>query len=105
LATGLFKFVQGVTTIRIQSRMQGSVQAAVWDRLLNPPVNFYRKYAARALPDRASGIDQIQELIAGAGVAAILGSLSGLFYVVQMLTYNTTLALVAMALTFTYVTV
>ena len=95
LATAAFKFVQGVTTIRIQSRMQNSVQASVWDRLLNLPVNFYRKYAAGDLSDRASGIDQIQELIAGAGVAAILGSLSGLFYVVQMLTYNMTLAAVA----------
>ena len=46
LATAAFKFVQGVTTIRIQSRMQNSVQAAVWDRLLNLPVNFYRKFAA-----------------------------------------------------------
>ena len=105
LATAAFKFVQGVTTIRIQSRMQNSVQAAVWDRLLNLPVNFYRKYAAGDLSDRASGIDQIQELIAGAGVAAILGSLSGLFYVVQMTTYNGTLAMVAMALTFTYVSI
>lgn len=104
-ATAAFKFVQGVTTIRIQSRMQGCVQAAVWDRLLNLPVNFYRKYAAGDLSDRASGIDQIQELIAGAGVAAILGSLSGLFYVVQMLGYNITLALVAMVLTFFFVSV
>jgi NHLM bacteriocin system ABC transporter ATP-binding protein len=103
LATAAFKFVQGVTTIRIQSRMQNSVQAAVWDRLLNLPVNFYRKYAAGDLSDRASGIDQIQELIAGAGVAAILGSLSGLFYVVQMMGYNGTLALAAIGLTFTYV--
>jgi NHLM bacteriocin system ABC transporter ATP-binding protein len=105
LATAAFKFVQGVTTIRIQSRMQNSVQAAVWDRLLNLPVNFYRKYAAGDLSDRASGIDQIQELIAGAGVAAILGSLSGLFYVIQMLGYNSTLAMVAIGLTFTYVAI
>ena len=105
LATAAFKFVQGVTTIRIQSRMQNSVQAAVWDRLLNLPVNFYRKYAAGDLSDRASGIDQIQELIAGAGVAAILGSLSGLFYVVQMMGYNGTLALVAIGLTITYVAI
>ncbi|HEY8550559.1 MAG TPA: NHLP bacteriocin export ABC transporter permease/ATPase subunit [Vicinamibacterales bacterium] len=105
LATGLFKFVQGVTTVRIQSRMQGSVQAAVWDRLLNLPVNFFRKYAAGDLADRASGIDQIQELVAGAGVAAILGSLSGLVFVVQMFTYNLVLAAVAVLLTITYVAV
>jgi ATP-binding cassette subfamily C protein len=105
LATGAFKFVQGVTTVRMQSRMQGAMQAAVWDRLLNLPVNFFRKYAAGDLADRASGIDRIQELIAGAGVAAILGSLSGLFYVGQMFTYNMTLALVAIGLTITYVSV
>ncbi len=103
LATGVFKFVQGVTTVRIQSRMQGGVQAAVWDRLLNLPANFFRKYAAGDLSDRASGIDQIQELIAGAGVAAILGSLSGLFYVGQMFLYNLTLALSAVLLTGMYV--
>ncbi len=102
-ATGAFKFVQGVTTVRIQSRMQGVVQSAVWDRLLNLPVNFFRRFAAGDLADRASGIDRIQELIAGAGVAAILGSLSGLFYVGQMFTYNMTLALVAVGLTAFYV--
>ena len=102
-ATGVFKFVQGVATIRIQARMKGAMQAAVWDRLLNLPVNFFRRYAAGDLSDRASGIDQIQELIAGAGVAAILGSLSGLFYVGQMFMYHVTLALVAVLLTLTYV--
>ncbi len=83
--------------------MKGAMQAAVWDRLLNLPVNFFRRYAAGDLSDRASGIDQIQELIAGAGVAAILGSLSGLFYVGQMFMYHVTLALVAVLLTLTYV--
>ena len=39
----------------------------------------------------------------GAGIAAILGSVSGLFYVVQMFVYNLSLALLAVALTMVYV--
>ena len=48
LATAAFKFVAGHRRpIRIQSRMQNSVQAAVWDRLLNLPVNFFRQVRRR----------------------------------------------------------
>ncbi len=103
LASSLFKITQGVATVRVQARMESSIQAAVWDRLLNLPASFFRKYAAGDLADRANGVDQIQELVSGAGVAAILGSVSGLFYVVQMFTYNLSLALLAILLTATYV--
>ena len=102
-ASAVFKFVQGVATVRIQARMGASIQAAVWDRLMNLPATFFRTYEAGDLADRAGAVDQIQELISGAGVAAILGSLSGLFYVVQMFSYNLRLALAAVGLTVAFV--
>ena len=68
---------QGVATVRVQARMAASIQAAVWDRILNLPVNFFRKFSAGDLADRADGVDAIQDLVSGAGVAAILGSISG----------------------------
>jgi NHLM bacteriocin system ABC transporter ATP-binding protein len=83
--------------------MGSSIQAAVWDRIMNLPVNFFRKYSAGDLADRAEGVDAIQELVSGAGVAAILGSVSGLFYVGQMFGYDLRLAGIAVLLTFTYV--
>ncbi len=98
-ATSLFKVVQGVASVRAQARMEYAVQSALWDRLLTLPARFFRAYSAGDLADRAAGVDQIQTLISGAGVAAILGSLSGLFFVVQMFVYNLKLAALAMALT------
>lgn len=103
LAGSLFKLTQGVATVRIQARMESALQTAVWDRLLNLPANFFRTYAAGDLADRANGVDQIQQLVSGAGVAAILGSLSGLFFVGQMFAYNLRLALLAVALSLGYV--
>ena len=103
IATSMFKLTQGIATVRMQARMSSAIQASVWDRILNLPVNFFRKYSAGDLADRAAGIDAIQELIAGAGVAAILGSISGLFYVGQMFGYDLKLALFAILLTITYV--
>ncbi len=104
-AMAAFKFVQGVATLRISTRMGSSIQAAVWDRIMNLPVNFFRKYSAGDLADRADGVEEIQALVSGAGVSAILGSISGLFYVGQMFSYDLRLALVAVLLTFTYVAV
>ena len=74
LATSAFKLVQGVTTIRMQREDAAAIQAAVWDRLLNLPVNFYRKYSAGDLSDRAEGDRPDPGADVGAGVAAILGS-------------------------------
>jgi NHLM bacteriocin system ABC transporter ATP-binding protein len=104
-AMAAFKFVQGVATLRISTRMGSSIQSALWDRIMVLPVNFFRQYSAGDLADRADGVEEIQALISGAGVSAILGSISGLFYVGQMFGYDLTLALVAVGLTVTFVTV
>jgi ATP-binding cassette subfamily C protein len=102
--TALFKFVQGVTTVRMQARMESVIQAAVWHRLLDLPTGFFRQYESGDLSDRAGGVDQIQQLLSGAGIAAILGSLSGLFYVFQMFSYDMMLAFAAVGLTVVFVT-
>ena len=102
-ATALFKFVQGVTTVRLQARMESVIQAAVWHRLLDLPTGFFRQYESGDLSDRAGGVDQIQQLLSGAGIAAILGSFSGLFYVFQMFSYDMVLAFAAVGLTTVFV--
>ncbi|MFQ5948791.1 MAG: FHA domain-containing protein, partial [Acidimicrobiia bacterium] len=103
VAAFAFRFTQAVATLRVQGKMESSIQAALWDRLMNLPANFFRDYSAGDLADRASGIDAIQSLVSGAGVLAILGSISGLFYVALMLAYSFLLAGVAVVLTGFYV--
>jgi ATP-binding cassette subfamily C protein len=103
LGQSAFKITQSIAMLRVQGKMDYSVQAAVWDRLLELPSTFFRKYPAGDLADRAAGVDQIRGIIAGAGVAAILGSVSSLFNVVQMVAYNMKLAAVGIGLTLLYV--
>lgn len=103
LTLATFKIVQSVSVIRIQGRMDYSIQAALWDRLLNLPANFFQKYEAGDLADRASGVNAIRDLLAGAGVAAILGAISSVFYVFLMFKYSFQLGLLAIGLTFVFV--
>ncbi len=99
----VFNFTQQIAALRIQGKMDYSIQAAVWDRLLNLPANFFSHYSAGDLAERAAGINAIRSLLAGAGVAAILGTLSSVFFVGLMFYYSLRLALVAMALTLLFV--
>ena len=100
-----FKLTQSVSMLRIQGKMDYSAQAALWDRLLNLPTNFFRDYSAGDLADRAGGVSQIRGLIAGAGVSSILGSFSSVFYVFLMFRYSLVLGLTAMGLTALFISV
>lgn len=99
-----FKLTQSIAVLRVQGRMDYSIQAALWDRLLDLPSTFFRKYSSGDLADRALGVDAIRQLVAGAGISAILGSLSSLVYLVMMLGYSVPLALLGIGLTIAFVT-
>lgn len=103
LASSAFKLTQSVAVLRVQGKMDYSVQSALWDRLLDLPSTFFRQFTSGDLADRAGGIDAIRQLLAGAGIGAILGSLSSIFYVVLMLKYSVPLALVGILLTLIFV--
>jgi NHLM bacteriocin system ABC transporter ATP-binding protein len=103
LSGAAFNICQGIAVLRIQGKMDYSLQAAVWDRLLNLPSGFFRRFSAGDLADRVAGINKIRELLAGTGVSAILGSMTSVFYVVIMFMYSMKLALAAISLTFVLV--
>jgi ATP-binding cassette subfamily C protein len=103
LTQAAFKVSQSIAMIRVQGKMDYRAQSAVWDRLLDLPMTFFRKYSAGDLADRASGVDQIRSIVAGAGIAAVLGSFSSIFNVFQMAGYDVKLAAVGIGLTLVYV--
>ena len=103
LVSASFKITQSIAVLRIQGKMDYSIQAALWDRLLNLPSTFFRQFSAGDLADRAGGIDAIRSLLAGAGISAVLGSVSSVFYVVLMFKYSGSLAFLAMGLTILFV--
>ncbi len=103
LVSASFKITQSIAVLRIQGKMDYSIQAALWDRLLNLPSTFFRQFSAGDLADRAGGIDAIRSLLAGAGIGAVLGTVSSIFYVGLMFKYSMPLALLAMGLTIVFV--
>jgi NHLM bacteriocin system ABC transporter ATP-binding protein len=72
----LFDVARGLMLVRAQTRMDTTLEAGVWDRLLNLPLPFFRKYSAGDLAARAAGIGGIREVLAGATLSVML---SGVF--------------------------
>lgn len=95
LANTLFELTRSFAMIRLEGKMDGSIQAAVWDRLLALPVPFFKNYTSGELTMRAMGITQIRKVLSGAAVNTILTSLFSIFTFGLLFYYNKRLALFA----------
>ena len=98
LASTLFQIVQSIAVLRIEARVDASLQPALWDRLLSLPVPFFRAYTAGDLASRALGIDTISQLVTGVVTSSVLSSIFSGFSFLLLFYYNARLALVAAAL-------
>ncbi len=92
MAAALFNIAQGLLFLRIEARMGGSVQAAVWDRLLKLPLSFFRPYTAGDLAVRAMSIDAIRQIVSGSTMTALMGGVWSLGNVGLMFYYSANLA-------------
>ncbi|MFQ5731439.1 MAG: NHLP bacteriocin export ABC transporter permease/ATPase subunit [Planctomycetaceae bacterium] len=99
----LFEFVQGVAMMRIETRMDSSVEAAVWDRLLNLPASFFRKYTAGDLAMRVMGVSYIRQAFTQSATSSLLTFLASFVYFALLFYYDVGLAILATAVFFVIV--
>jgi NHLM bacteriocin system ABC transporter ATP-binding protein len=92
-STFMFALAQQLASLRLQGRASTDVQAALWDRVLDLPLPFFRKYAAASLAMRVMGIEQIRLLATSAVVTAILAVPIGVANLALALVLNLRLGL------------
>lgn len=97
-ATMLFQLTRSLAMLRMEGKMDGSVQAAVWDRLLSLSVPFFKQYSAGELAMRAMGISQIRSMLSGVTITTILSSIFSCFNLFLLFYYDVKLAVVATGL-------
>ncbi len=98
VATAIFQLARGVAMLRVETRMDASVQAGVWDRLLNLPAPFFRRFTAGDLAARASGIGAIREVLTDVALSSVLSFVFTLVYFGLLFYYDVRLALLACVL-------
>lgn len=92
LAVTLFELTRSFAVQRMEGMIDASVEAAIWDRLLELPVPFFKRYSAGELAMRAMGVEQIRMLLSGVTITTILTSIFSLFSFILLFYYNAKLA-------------
>jgi NHLM bacteriocin system ABC transporter ATP-binding protein len=99
VAAALLTFVRGFAMLRLEGKLDASLQAAVWDRVLSLPVSFFRDYSSGDLAQRSLGISTIRQTLTGPTLTAILSGIFSIFSFALLFIYSVHLALLATALT------
>ena len=95
----LFDIARGFCLVRAQTRMDATLEASVWDRLLGLPLPFFRDYSAGDLASRAAGIGGIREVLAGATLSILLSGVFSIWNFALLFFIDPTLAAAATGLT------
>ena len=99
LSTSFFELAKGFALVRVQGKVNHTVQSALWDRLLGLPVPFFRNYSSGDLAKRSLGISTIIDMIAGIVLNSVLSSIFSIFNLFLLFYYDWGLALIAVGLT------
>jgi NHLM bacteriocin system ABC transporter ATP-binding protein len=99
IAASTLTLTRDFATLRLEGKIEASLQAAIWDRLLRLPVRFFRGFTAGDLADRSFGIEYMIRTVTGAALSSVLSGLFSIFSFLLLFYYSWKLALIASALT------
>ncbi|MFO1268909.1 MAG: ABC transporter transmembrane domain-containing protein [Rubrivivax sp.] len=94
-AVGLMR---GLSILRLESRMELNMEAALMDRVLRLPSRFFRGHDAGSLAERVLGIAAIRQALAGTELVAVLGGVFSFASLALIFFYDARLALLGLLL-------
>jgi ATP-binding cassette subfamily C protein len=93
-----FLLLQNLTILRLEGRIEATLQPAVWDRLLRLPTKFFAERSTGELASAAMGISAIRRLLAGIGPSVAQSSTIGAMNLGLLLWYSVPMALAAIGM-------
>lgn len=91
----VFQIARSIASLRLESRMNASIQASVWDRLLSLPMPFFRGYSTGDLAVRAGSINAIRRMVSGAAMSVLFSGVFSIFNFLALFYYSRSLAVTA----------
>ncbi|MZF88357.1 NHLP bacteriocin export ABC transporter permease/ATPase subunit [Streptomyces sp. SID5643] len=93
-----FMLLQNLTILRIEGRIEATLQPAVWDRLLRLPTRFFTERSTGELASAAMGISSIRRLLAGVGPTVAQSVTVGAMNLGLLLWYSVPMAMAAIGM-------
>ncbi|MGP3689213.1 NHLP bacteriocin export ABC transporter permease/ATPase subunit [Streptomyces sp. IBSNAI002] len=102
IATGVvaaaFMLLQNLSVLRLEGRIEATLQPAVWDRLLRLPTTFFTGRSTGELAGAAMGVSAIRAMLSGTGAVCVQALAVAAMNLVLLLLYSVPLAMAALAM-------
>ncbi|MGW7378253.1 NHLP bacteriocin export ABC transporter permease/ATPase subunit [Streptomyces sp. NPDC054794] len=93
-----FMLLENLTILRLEGRIEATLQPAVWDRLLRLPTQFFTQRSTGELASAAMGISAIRRLLAGVGPVVAQSVTVGAMNLGLLFWYSVPMALAAIGM-------
>ncbi|MBK3575746.1 NHLP bacteriocin export ABC transporter permease/ATPase subunit [Streptomyces sp. MBT65] len=93
-----FMLLENLTILRLEGRIEATLQPAVWDRLLRLPTTFFTERSTGELASAAMGISSIRRLLAGVGPVVAQSVTVGVMNLGLLFWYSPSLAFAAIGM-------
>ncbi|NUP14681.1 MAG: NHLP bacteriocin export ABC transporter permease/ATPase subunit [Streptomyces sp.] len=93
-----FMLLQNLTILRLEGRIEATLQPALWDRLLRLPTKFFTERSTGELASQAMGISAIRRLMAGVGPVVAQSVTVGTMNLSLLFWYSVPMALAAIGM-------
>nr|WP_103888849.1 NHLP bacteriocin export ABC transporter permease/ATPase subunit [Actinacidiphila yanglinensis] len=98
VVSAAFSLMQSTAVLRVEGRVEATLQPAVWDRLLRLPTRFFAERSTGELASAAMGISAIRRVLSGTSSVIVQSGTVGAVNLVLLLWYSVPLALVALGM-------
>ncbi|MEV0778743.1 NHLP bacteriocin export ABC transporter permease/ATPase subunit [Streptomyces sp. NPDC050428] len=98
IVSASFMLMQSLTILRMEGRIESTLQPAVWDRLLRLPTKFFAERSTGELASAAMGVSAIRRVLSGIGPVIVQSAAVGAMSLVLLLVHSVPLALTAMGM-------
>ncbi|WUG91572.1 NHLP bacteriocin export ABC transporter permease/ATPase subunit [Streptomyces sp. NBC_00454] len=98
VVSATFMLLQNISILRMEGRIEATLQPAVWDRLLRLPTKFFAGRSTGELAGAAMGISAIRRVLSGIGSVCAQAGAVGTMNLVLLLVYSVPLAMAALAM-------
>ncbi|MFF4112917.1 NHLP bacteriocin export ABC transporter permease/ATPase subunit [Streptomyces sp. NPDC001714] len=98
VVSAAFTLLENLTILRLEGRIEATLQPAVWDRLLRLPTKFFTQRSTGELASAAMGVSAIRRLLAGVGPVVAQSVTVGAMNLGLLFWYSVPMALAALAM-------
>ncbi|MFD4913945.1 NHLP bacteriocin export ABC transporter permease/ATPase subunit [Streptomyces virginiae] len=98
VVSAVFMLLQNTSLLRMEGRIEATLQPAVWDRLLRLPATFFAGRSTGELAGAAMGISAMRRVLSGIGPVCVQAGAVGAVSLALLLVHSVPLALAALAM-------